>query len=87
MDLVHLEILTSQCFRDRVYPEIPARLGKKWDPIMVNLKNNVFSSGFVQGLAFENVNKAVETGLISDQYLDKSVMERIVTGQLIEKKK
>jgi hypothetical protein len=85
MDLVHMEVLVSQCFRDRAHPEIPARLGKKWDPVMVNLKNNVFSSGFIQGLAFENVNKAVETGLISDQYIDTSIMERIVTGELAPK--
>lgn len=85
MDLVHLEVLVSQCFRDRKAPEIPARLGKKWDPIMANIKNNVFSSGFIQGLAFENVNKAVETGLISDQILDRSIMERIVTGELVQK--
>jgi hypothetical protein len=85
MDLVHMEVMVSQCFRDRTHPEIPARLGKKWDPVMANLKNNVFSSGFIHGLAFENVNKAIETGLISDQLLDKSVMERIVTGELVKK--
>ena len=49
---------------------------------MVNLKNNVFASGFIQGLAFENINKAIETGLVSEHDLDPSILERIVTGEL-----
>ncbi len=82
MDIVNFEILISQSLRDRTTPEIPARLGKKWDPIMVNLKNNVFASGFIQGLAFENINKAIETGLVSEHDLDPSILERLVTGEL-----
>lgn len=84
MDLVHFEILVSQSLRDKSHPEIPARLGSKWDPVMANIKNNVFASGFLQGLAFENINKAIETGLISDQILERSVMEKILTGELIK---
>ncbi|MGD2072148.1 MAG: hypothetical protein PVG65_01495, partial [Candidatus Thorarchaeota archaeon] len=84
MDLVHIEVLVSQAFRDKNSPEIPARLGKTWDPIMVNLKTNVFNSGFVQGLAFENINKALETGLITEHDLSSSIMERVVTGEVIK---
>lgn len=82
MDMVNYEILISQSLRDRKTPEIAARLGKEWDPIMVNLKNNVFASGFIQGLAFENINKAIETGLVSEHDLDPSILERLVTGEL-----
>lgn len=82
MDLVHFEVLTSQVLRDRSHPEIPARLAKKWDPIMANIKNNVFASGFIQGLAFENINKAIETGLITEKILEPSVMEKLLTGEL-----
>jgi len=82
MDMVNYEILISQSLRDRTTPEIAARLGKKWDPIMVNLKNNVFASGFIQGLAFENINKAIETGLVSEHDLEPSILERLVTGEL-----
>ena len=82
MDMVNFELLISQSLRDRTTPEISARLGKKWDPIMVNLKNNVFASGFIQGLAFENINKAIETGLVSKHDLEPSILERLVTGEL-----
>jgi hypothetical protein len=84
MDLVHFEVLISQTFRDRSSPEIPARLARKWDPVLANIKNNIFASGFIQGLAFENINKAIETGLISDQFLEKSVMEKLLTGDLMK---
>jgi hypothetical protein len=82
MDMINYEILISQSLRDRKTPEIAARLGKEWDPVMVNLKNNVFASGFIQGLAFENINKAIETGLVSEYDLEPSILERLVTGEI-----
>jgi len=82
MDMVNFELLISQSLRDRTTPEISARLGKKWDPIMVNLRSNIFASGFIQGLAFENINKAIETGLVSEHDLEPSILERLVTGEL-----
>ena len=86
MDLVHLEILLSQCLRDRSNPANPARLGKTWDPVMVNIKKNIFNTSFVQGLAFENVGLAIKTGLISEEVPDQSIIERILTGELVPKK-
>ena len=86
MDSVHLEILLSQCLRDRANINLPARLGKKWDPMLVNIKKVVFSSGFVQGLAFENVNEAIKTGLVSDDIMEPSIIEKILTGELVERR-
>jgi hypothetical protein len=82
MDLVHFEILASQVLRDKKKHEIPARLAKTWDPVMMNIKNDVFASGFIQGLAFENIGKAIETGLIAKEDIDPSIMGRIMTGDL-----
>lgn len=87
MDLVHLEVLASQCLRDKNNLSIPARLGKKWDPEMVNIKDIVFNSGFLQGLAFENINKSIEAGLISKEDLEPSVLEKVLTGELVEEKR
>lgn len=80
LDLVHFEVLASQTLRDKSNPELPARLGKTWDPVMMNIKNAVFASGFIQGLAFENVNKAIETGLIAQTDVETSLLGRLVTG-------
>jgi len=82
MDLVHFEILASQVLRDKKNHVLPARLGKTWDPVMMNIKNDVFASGFIQGLAFENIGKAIETGLIAKEEIDPSIMGRIMTGDL-----
>jgi len=86
MDLVHLEVLLGNCLRDKTNNSIPARLGSKWDPILMDIKKVVFSGGFVQGLAFENVGNAIKTGLVSDQELPPSILEQIVTGELTEEK-
>jgi len=87
LDMVHFEVLASQVLRDRKDHSIPARLGKKWDPVMSNIKTDVFDTSFIQGLAFENVGKAIDTGLTTSQDREKSVLERVVTGELTSKKK
>jgi hypothetical protein len=87
LDLVHFEVLTSQVIRDRTDATIPARLGKKWDPTMMNIKQIVFNVGFIQGLQFENVRKAIDTGLTTSKDLPPSVMEKLMTGELIERRK
>jgi len=84
LDLVHLEVLASQVLRDKKNHAIPARLGKPWDPVMANIKTDVFNTSFIQGLAFENVGKAIDTGLTTAQMSDPSIMEKIVTGELVK---
>lgn len=84
MDSVHIEILESQVLRDKKNIQIPARLAAKWDPVLVNLKKVVFSEGFINGLAFENINDAIKTGLISEERLEPSVIEKVMTGSLVE---
>ncbi len=87
MDSVHLEVLLSQALRDKKNQSIPARLGQKWDPTMINIKQIVFKTSFIQGLAFENVNEAIKTGLITDDGGDPSILEKVLTGTLVETKK
>jgi len=83
IDIVHLEVLLSNCLRDRAELSRPARLGRRWDPVLMNIKEVIFSSGFAQGLAFENVNKAIQTGLITEEKMAPSVLERVLTGELV----
>ena len=83
---MHLEVLLSQALRDKARPGIPARLGTKWDPIMMNIKDIVFNTSFMQGLAFENIGKAISTGLISEKPREESILEKVMTGTLVAKK-
>ena len=88
MDLVHMEILISQVLRDKDNIVIPSRVGKDpMNPSMTNIKKNIFSSGLLQGLAFENVNTAINTGLITKTELEPSVLEKLLTGTLVEEEK
>jgi len=87
MDMVHLECLLSNCIRDKNNLSIPARLGNTWDPVLVNIKKVVFSSGFLQGLAFENIGEAIRNGLISEEEVEPSILEKVLTGTLVEEKK
>lgn len=87
MDMVHLEVLLSQALRDKKNQSLPARLGSTWDPVMINIKKIVFQTSFIQGLAFENINEAIKTGLVTDEVGDASILEKVLTGTLVEMKK
>jgi hypothetical protein len=82
LDLVHMEVMASQVLRDKSNPSIPARLGKTWNPVMANIKENVFSTSFIQGAAFENISKAIQIGLIEKPEFDQpTIFEKIITGE------
>ena len=87
LDAIHLEVLISQVLRDRTHLEIPARLTKKWDPVLINMKQVVFKTSFVQGLAFENINESIRVGLITEEPEEQSVLEKVLTGTLVESEK
>lgn len=85
MDLVHMEVLISQCLRDRERPILPARIGKNPDdPIMFNIRKNIFTTSFLQGMAFENIDEAIRTGLTSKYELPASILEKVMSGELVE---
>lgn len=52
---------------------------------MMNIKDIVFNTSFIQGLGFENINKAIQTGLISEETPGISILEKVLTGTLVEK--
>jgi len=87
LDLAHFEVLASQVLRDKKDHSQPARLGKPWDPIMANIKTDVFSTSFIQGLAFENIGKAIDTGLTTSKTSEQSIIEKVLTGELVKVRK
>lgn len=87
MDLIHLEILISNVVRDKKDLSKPARLNINYDPTLINFKDIVFRGNFVSSLAFENIGKSINNGLISDVYDNPSILERVLTGTIVEEKK
>ena len=81
-DSVHFEVLLSQVLRDKGDISQPARLGKTWNPTMTNIKDIVFKSNFMSGLAFEDINKATKTGLTTEDEPEPSVIEKLMRGTL-----
>lgn len=86
-DLVHFEVLLSQCLRDKSNLTLLARLGKTWNPQLINIKKVVMNSGFISSLCFENIGSAIQVGLTGGETLEPSVIEKILTGTLVESKK
>lgn len=86
-DSVHAECLVSQVLRNKGNIQILARMKEPYDPILVNIKKVVFAGGFIQGIAFENIGEAIRTGLIAKEEIEPSILEKIVTGEVVEPKK
>ena len=51
------------------------------------MKQVVFKTSFIQGLAFENINESIRTGLITEEPAEASVLEKVLTGTLVETEK
>lgn len=82
-DLVHFEVTLSNVLRDKSNPSIPARLARRFDPVLLNVNSVVFQESFLSGIEFERITKALETGLISDRPRETSPLEKILLGELI----
>jgi len=83
MDFVHFEILASQLLRDSGNPTYPARLNaKNYKPMIVSLKNIPTYESWMQSLEFENFNKSITNGMMYDNKLDESILEKLVSGKL-----
>jgi hypothetical protein len=83
-DLVHLEILLSNCLRDKNNLSLPARLSKVYNPILINIKEAIFRSGFLQALNFENINKAITNSLVLDEPdREQTILEKLLLNEVI----
>lgn len=82
MDLVHMEVLLSQVLRSKKDPGLPARVHEPFDPVTMNIKEIPFKSSYLSGLLFENINKALSQGLIQEEDIPPSILERLFTGDL-----
>ena len=82
-DLVHMEVIISQLVRDRNNPTYPARLNKKeYNPFIGNLKDISSYESWLSAVSFENFNKSITTGLLYDNDLEPSVLEKLLKGEL-----
>jgi DNA-directed RNA polymerase beta' subunit len=83
MDSVHIEVLCSQVLRNKQDIQKPARIVEPYDAVLTNIKNIIFSTSFINGLAFENIGESLRRGLIQKEEMDTSIIEKLVTGNLL----
>jgi len=79
IDLIHLELIVSNMFRNSDDLTVPCRLSNYKNPSIIGQKRLPFESGsWLNALAFENINKAVENGLIRNEDAEMNPLEKII---------
>lgn len=81
-DSVHFEVLLSNVLRDKNDLSQPARLGKSWNPTLINIKDIVFRGNYMSGLLFEDINKSTKMGLTTEEEPEQSPLEKLMRGTL-----
>ncbi|MCK5020317.1 MAG: hypothetical protein KAS32_24980, partial [Candidatus Peribacteraceae bacterium] len=66
-DSVHLEVLISNILRARKNPQKPARLVEPFDPQTFSIKTLPSLISYPLGIAFEDLGKALQHGLVSER--------------------
>lgn len=78
IDLVHIETIVSNMFRDAEDLTIPARLTNYKNVQVVGQKKLPYILSWLSALSFENINRAIKTGLINGKDANLDPLERIV---------
>lgn len=79
IDLVHLETIVSNMFRDADDDSKPARLTNYKNFVIIGQKRLPFITSWLNALAFENINKAIKTGLLEGKDAKLDPIEKIVS--------
>ena len=80
-DMTHLEVIVSSVLRNKLDPMIPARLKEPYNPETFSIKALPGVISWSLGLAYENISKALSTGLISDDVKNLSQIEKVLYGE------
>jgi len=78
IDLVHIETVVSNMFRDAEDLTMPARLTDYKNAVVVGQKKLPYVISWLSALGFENINRAVKVGLLDGRDATMDPIERIV---------
>lgn len=81
IDLVHLELIVSNIFRQENDNEKYARLNNYKDPVIIGCKKLPSVDSWISALAFEDINKATKTALAKGKHAKMDPIEKIVLNQ------
>lgn len=86
LDSCHLEVVISNLFRSEADNKIPSRLNNYKDPVIIGCKQLPFIDSWLTGLAFENINKAMENGIVNEEDAIMNPLEKVLTTDTYRKK-
>ena len=83
-DSTHLEVIISNVLRAKNNPQKPARLVEPFDPEMYSIKTLPNIISYPLGIAFENFNKGIQYGMITER-APESAIEKVISGEPLTK--
>lgn len=84
IDLVHIESVVSNMFRDSNDLTIPARLTNYKDVTVIGQKKLPYVISWLSALIFENINRAIKVGLIENKDAKLDPIEKVVMEKYAE---
>ena len=78
IDIVHLETVIQNMFRSKENPEIIGRLIDYQNVEIYSQKRLPFVNSWLNSMAFENINKAISTGLLSNKSIQFDPYENLI---------
>ena len=80
VDLVHLEVIISNMYRKGNDESQKCRLtGKYDDAVILGVKKQPFVDSWKSALAFQYIDKAIQTGLLNERPLESNPIEQILS--------
>lgn len=77
-DSIHLEVVISNMFRSKDDLTVPGRLVNYKNVKVYGMKKLPFISSWLSALIFEDINKAIKTGLVENKDAEFDPIEKIV---------
>jgi hypothetical protein len=84
IDMIHIETVVSNMFRDANDLTIPARLTNYKNFTIVGQKKLPFIISWLSALSFENINKAIKIGLLDGKDATLDPIEKLVSEKYQE---
>jgi len=79
IDLIHLELIISNMFRQNININVRCRLnGNYKDSIMLGVSAQPFQDSWASAMSFNHINKAIKNGLIHGKNCEDNPIEKIL---------
>jgi len=78
LDLVHLELIVMNMFRDKDDTTKQCRLTSYKNASVIGQSSLPFKTSWLNALIFENINKSIQVGLVENKDAEMNPIEKLV---------